>query len=66
MLIGNVTMTETGIRVYDLDGSSVTFTAQDAFDLSQWIGKHFLELFEIIRREERAAREAAREVTQDE
>lgn len=60
MLIGNITMSERGIRVYDVDGSYVEFNAQDAFDLSQWVGTHLMELFEIIRREERAVREAAR------
>lgn len=61
MLIGNVTMSERGIKIYDVDGSHIDITAQDAFDLSQWISKHLVELFEIIRREERAAKEAARE-----
>lgn len=61
MLIGNITMSEKGIKVYDVDGSHVEITAQDAFDLSQWITRHLVEILEIIRREERAAREAARE-----
>ena len=60
MLIGNITMSERGIRVYDVDGSYVEFNASDAFNLSQWITTHLPELFEIIRREERAAKEAAR------
>ena len=66
MLIGNITMSERGIRVYDVDGSSVEFNAQDAFDLSQWVSKHLVEILEIIRREERAAKEAAREEVKDE
>ena len=60
MLIGTITMSERGIKVYDVDGSVIDITAQDAFDLSKWIGGHLIELFEIIRREERAAKDAAR------
>jgi len=60
MLISTVMMSEHGIKIIDLDGSHIEFDAQDAVDLSQWIDKHLADLFEIIRREERAAKEAAR------
>ncbi len=60
MLIGNITMSEKGIKVYDVDGGHIDIIAQDAFDLSQWITRHLVEILEIIRREERAAKEAAR------
>ena len=66
MLIGNIILSERGIRVYDVDGSYVEITAQDAFDLSQWIGKHLVEILEIVRREDRVAREAARKEVKDE
>ncbi len=58
LLIGNVLPTDTGIRIFDVDGSSIRLTAEDALKLAQWIRKkdHYSLLLEKMRQQERTQR----------
>jgi hypothetical protein len=59
MLIDRVEHTDTGIRIYDVDGSSIDVIAEDAFELSRWIRKpeHYQALYEAMRRADRKERQ---------
>ncbi len=37
MLIGNIVFTDIGIRIYDVDGSSIEFSAKDALKIQHEI-----------------------------
>ena len=54
MLIGRTTITDTGIRIFDVDGSSIDLTAEDALDLATWIRNmpHYMALLDILRRKQ--------------
>ena len=54
MFITSVTLTDTGIRIVDVDNSSIRLTAHDALDLAKWIRKteNYTALLEIMRREQ--------------
>lgn len=62
MLIGNVTMSERGIKVFDVDGSHIELKAMDAIDLAAWIMQKRESLLEIVRHEQKAKEEAGKEV----
>lgn len=59
MLIGNVIPTDKGIRIYDVDNSSIDLTAEDALKLARWIRKteNYTALLEIMRREQARQKE---------
>lgn len=61
MLIGNVLMSEKGIKVYDVDGSHIELKAMDAIDLAAWIMQKRESLLEIVRREQKTKEEAKKE-----
>lgn len=50
MLIGNVILTKYGIRIYDVDGSLMEVSAQDALYLLGELNKLEGALYDIIRR----------------
>ncbi len=54
MLIGRTTITDDGIRIFDVDGSSIDITAEDALDLANWIRNrsHYMALLDILRRKD--------------
>ena len=54
MLIGRTIITDTGIRIFDVDGSSIDITAEYALDLATWIRNmnHYMALLDILRRKE--------------
>src|SRR5258707_4219642 len=54
MLIGRTTITDDGIRIFDVDGSSIDITAEDALDLATWIRSrsHYMALLDILRRKQ--------------
>ncbi len=54
MLIGRTIITDTGIRIFDVDGSSIDIKAEDALDLATWIRhmSHYMALLDILRRKE--------------
>ncbi len=57
MLIGNVLLTESGIALYDMDGSHVKVNAEQALDLEIWLKAHHAALIEIMRRQQQKAQE---------
>jgi len=57
MLIGNVVLSNRGIRIVDVDGSHVEIGAEDVLNLGQWILLHKEQLHEIIRGQEKRAQE---------
>lgn len=63
MLIGRTELTNTGIRLVDVDGSTVDITAEDALDLANWIRhmSHYMALLNILRRKEVRAKLARAE-----
>ena len=61
MLIGNVTMSEKGIKVYDVDGSFIELKATDALYLATWIVQKKEALLEIMRQRQ-AKEEAGKDV----
>ena len=58
MLIGRIEHTDTGLRLYDVDGSYEDIIAEDAFAISRWIRQHehYQLLFDAMRRAERKER----------
>lgn len=62
MLISKVALTDTGIRIYDGDGS-IQFPAHDALELAKWIRKteNYTALLEIMRREQARQKEREQE-----
>ena len=54
MLIGRTTITDTGIRIFDVDRRAIDITAEDALDLATWIRnrQHYMALLDILRRKE--------------
>jgi len=61
MLVRDVYLRDAGIEVFDMDGSSVTYTARDALDLAAWILQKRDALYEIMRREMKKANEARKD-----
>jgi hypothetical protein len=59
MLIDRVEHTDTGMRIYDVDGSSIDIIAEDAFELSRWIRtpEHYQALYEAMRRADKRERQ---------
>ena len=52
MLIGNVYITEAGMRLVDVDGSQVDIKAYDALALRDWLDVYREQLLKIVRREQ--------------
>src|SRR5258708_31915951 len=54
MLIGRTAITDDGIRIFDVDGSSIDITAEDALDLATWIRNRsqYMALLDILRRKQ--------------
>ncbi len=49
MLIGKISLTKTHLVLRDVDGSEVSLTLDDAFDVYQFIKDHLQEIEERIR-----------------
>ena len=60
MLLGNILTTPTGIRLIDVDGSSIELNAEDALSLSVWLLQQKEPLLEMLRNDLDRARRAAR------
>jgi len=54
MLIGDVKLSDKGITIYDVDGSSIELNIHDALDLAQWLVLHKEVLQERERRQQLA------------
>ena len=67
MLIGRTELTSTGIRIFDVDGSPIDITAEDALDLATWIRNmsHYMALLDILRRKEVRAKLAQHQEGQE-
>ena len=48
MLIGRVELTDKGVRIYDVDNSSVDLTAEDAVEFAEWTTRHLPELSTML------------------
>ena len=48
ILIIELHLTDKGVRLIDVDGSSVEITAEDALEFGAWIEKHKAELKERV------------------
>lgn len=57
MLLGRIAMAEHGIEIFDVDGSSIKFNANDAIYIREWITIHLGRLTDILRRQERQQKE---------
>lgn len=50
MLIGEIILTDSGIKIYDVDGSlQCELSADDALDLAVWLAQKRAALLEIVR-----------------
>lgn len=63
MLIGNIIFTDTGIRIYDVDGSSVEMSAKDALKLSHEIRlpDNYQKLVDAMWRADRKAHQSRKD-----
>ena len=50
MLIGNITLTEYGIKLVDVDSSTTELDFQDALKLLTWLTSHQAALIDIKRK----------------
>lgn len=57
MLLGRIVMTENGIKIVDVDGSSVEFNALDADFIRNYLNIKQDRIAEIIRRQQRLQKE---------
>lgn len=57
MLLGRIAMTEHGIEIFDVDGSSEKFNVQDAIYIKQWLQLREERLAAIVRRQARQQKE---------
>lgn len=57
MLLGRIAMTEHGIEIFDVDGSSIKFNANDAIYIREWLTIHLGRINEVLRRQERLQKE---------
>lgn len=57
MLLGRIAMTEHGIELFDVDGSSVKINAMDAAYLRNWLMTKQERIAEILRRQARQQKE---------
>lgn len=57
MLLGRIAMTENGIEIFDVDGSSEKFNATDAVYIREWLTIHLGRINEVLRRQARQQKE---------
>lgn len=57
MLLGRIAMTETGIKIVDVDGSEIEFNAVDAAYMRNWLMIKQERIAEILRRQARQQKE---------
>lgn len=56
MLIASVWLTDKGIRIVDVDNSSIDLTAEDAIELAEWTTRHLAELSAMLAEQDASQR----------